>query len=208
LAELTATRPDARIRRWRGLLTPGLRHALAVPLLEAAYHPDPREAGELGTEPLTGDALTALAPDEARWGSSARRGLQRLLAHGTTAVTGPFTRPSVRTAVARSGLRVRAPGAWEEAGDALPHAPLSYDPLPYAPLDVLSDDRMTVHPLDRVVDGELTIGGPADFAVFAIPVDEPVDEPMAGAVAGALRRAGAASCIATVLAGRLVHRRA
>ncbi|MEK8144488.1 hypothetical protein NKH18_30240 [Streptomyces sp. M10(2022)] len=65
----------------------------ATALLEAAYHPDPREADVLGTEPLTGDALTALGMDEARWGASARRGLQRMLRHGTTAVAGTFTRP-------------------------------------------------------------------------------------------------------------------
>ncbi|MFD0338514.1 hypothetical protein ACFVH0_07420 [Streptomyces sp. NPDC127117] len=148
-AELTAARPRARVRRWSGLITPGLLNAAAPALLEAAYHPDPREADEHGTEPLTGDALTALGMDDARWGASARRGLQRMLRHGTTAVRGPFTRPAVRTAVARSGLRVHAPGpAPEEA---------SLDPLASVP-----------EPPDAFATA-LAVGGPADLAVFDVP---------------------------------------
>lgn len=100
--ELAAAHPDARVRDWDGLLTPGLLNRYGHRLLECAYHPDPRE--EIGAEPLTGAALDALGLDEAGWGASARRGLQRMLAHGTTAVAGPFERTSVRTAVSRSGL--------------------------------------------------------------------------------------------------------
>ncbi|WP_329021996.1 hypothetical protein [Streptomyces sp. NBC_00690] len=162
---LTVTHLRARVRRWPGLLTPGLREPAAAVLLQAAYHPDPREAAELGTEPLTGDELVALDMDETRWGHSARRGLQRLLSRGTTAVTGPFERPPVRTAVTRSGLRVREPAA---AGDPVP---------------------------ELVYDGELKVGSPADFAVFAIKgkVLTPDDTPR---------------CVATVLGGRLLYRRA
>ncbi|WP_030667260.1 hypothetical protein [Streptomyces rimosus] len=107
----------ARVRDWNGVLTPGRHEPDGAALLETAYHPDPREAGELGTAPLTGDALTALGMTETRWGASARRGVQRLLATGTTSISGPFTHPAVRTAVTRSGLRDRpgpqalAPGA-------------------------------------------------------------------------------------------------
>ncbi|MEE1771835.1 hypothetical protein PUR34_27685 [Streptomyces sp. JV185] len=147
--ELTAARPRARIRRWSGLITPGLLNAAAPALLETAYHPDPREADELGTEPLTGDALTALGMDDARWGASARRGLQRMLRHGTTAVRGPFTRPAVRTAVARSGLRVHAPGPVPEH--------VSLDPLASVP-----------EPGEAFA-AALTVGGPADLAAFAVP---------------------------------------
>ncbi|KOU02863.1 hypothetical protein ADK86_10550 [Streptomyces sp. NRRL F-5755] len=100
----------ARVREWDGVLTPGRHEPDGTAYLEAAYHPDPREADDLGTAPLTGDALTALGMTETRWGASARRGLQRLLATGTTSLTGPFTHPAVRTAVARSGLRER-PGS-------------------------------------------------------------------------------------------------
>ncbi|GGZ52998.1 hypothetical protein GCM10010387_53960 [Streptomyces inusitatus] len=182
-AELTAERPSARVRRWPGLLLPGLRAPDAARLLEAAYHPDPREADALGTEPVTGAALAALGLDGTGWGGSARRGLQRLLAHGCTAVVGPFTRPSVRTAVTRSGLRVREPGAGPGAG---PGGTPALDPL-------------SAYPLDALLDGGLTIGGPADFAVFDVPLDEPPVH--------ALARRGASSCVATVLGGRLLHRR-
>ncbi|MGI5469525.1 imidazolonepropionase-like domain-containing protein [Streptomyces sp. CA-132043] len=105
----------ARVREWDGVLTPGRHEPDGTAYLEAAYHPDPREAAELGTEPIRGADLAALDMTDTRWGGSARRGLQRLLSTGTTSLTGPFTRPSVRTAVTRSGLRDRpttlAPGA-------------------------------------------------------------------------------------------------
>ncbi|MFD8327387.1 imidazolonepropionase-like domain-containing protein [Streptomyces lydicus] len=138
----------ARVREWDGIVTPGRHEPDGAALLEAAYHPDPREADALGSEPLTGEALTALGSSaagmpESRWGASARRGLQRLLAAGTTSLTGPFTRPAVRTAVQRSGLPER-PG-----------------PRP------------------------LAVGGPATFAIVA-------DD---------------GTALATVVAGRLVHRR-
>ncbi|GAA2319190.1 hypothetical protein OHT20_21545 [Streptomyces caniferus] len=95
----------ARVREWDGVLTPGRYEPDGAALLEAAYHPDPREADVLGSEPVTGEALAALDLTEARWGGSARRGLQRLMATGTTALAGPFHRPAVRTAVERSGLQ-------------------------------------------------------------------------------------------------------
>ncbi|MER5941721.1 hypothetical protein ABT121_30905 [Streptomyces sp. NPDC001928] len=107
LPELVATYPGARVRQWPGILTPGLINLHGNELLEEAYHPDPREADELGTEPLTGDALAALAMDDARWGASARRGVQRLLAHGTVrAACEELRNRAVRDAVHRSGLAV------------------------------------------------------------------------------------------------------
>ncbi|MFD9543577.1 hypothetical protein [Streptomyces sp. NPDC060022] len=147
--EVTGAFPQARVRRWSGLITPGLVNVSASALLEAAYHPDPREADELGTVPLTGDAVAALGMDDARWGASARRGLQRMLRNGTTAVAGTFTRPAVRTAVMRSGLRVHAPAD----GDA--DRPASLDPLAgKEPADALG--------------GPPVIGGAADLAVFDV----------------------------------------
>ncbi len=98
--------PRARVREWDGHLTPGRFEPDAVDLLQAHYWPDPREADELGAEPLTGPALRGLDLTDTRWGHSARRGVQRLLAHGTTAVAGPFTHPAVRIAVERSPVRV------------------------------------------------------------------------------------------------------
>lgn len=107
LDELVAAHARARVRKWPGILTAGLINMHGNELLEGAYHPDPREAGELGTEPLTGDALAALAMDDARWGASARRCVQRMLAHGTVAACcEPLRNRAVRDAVHRSGLGV------------------------------------------------------------------------------------------------------
>ncbi len=156
----------ARVREWDGLLTPGLLNPYGRWLLETAYHPDPRE--ELGDEPLLPD----FEVDAQRRGGSARRGLQRMLGYGTTAVAGPFSLPVVRTAVARSGL-VALPGEGAAGG---------LDPLASA------GPAAAVH-------RPLTVGGRADFAVFDVSsVEELAD-------------AGAGSCVATVLGGRLVYRR-
>lgn len=181
-AELAGAYPQARTRRWAGVLTPGLVHRGAGPLLERAYHADPREAGELGEaaalgeKMLTGDVLAALAMDETRWGGSARRGLQRLLRHGVTAVAGPFRRPAVRTAVARSGVLAVADGD--------PEAPVpSLDPLA-AVLDP-----------ERAFAGTLAPGSRADLAAFDAPDLRGLSEQ------------GAACCLVTVLAGRLAYRR-
>ncbi|MEU5041328.1 imidazolonepropionase-like domain-containing protein [Streptomyces griseorubiginosus] len=140
--ELTAAHPTARVRRWPGVIGPGLLNPDGPELLERSYHPDPRE--DLGSEPLTGEALSALDMTEARWGASARRGVQRLLAQGTVAVSGPLQRPAVIDAVHRSGLTI-------EHG---------VTPSPLRP------------------------GADATFAVF-----------------------DATECVATVIRGRLLHRR-
>ncbi|WP_406303501.1 hypothetical protein [Streptomyces sp. NBC_00885] len=109
----------ARVREWDGVLGPGRHEPDAVALLEHAYWPDPREADELGTAPLTGDALAALGMTDTRWGASARRGVQRLLASGTTTLAGPLSRPAVRLAVERSGLKYAAgPRALAPGGPA------------------------------------------------------------------------------------------
>jgi hypothetical protein len=107
LEELVAAHPGARVRTWPGILTPGLINPHGTELLQEAYHPDPREAGLLGTAPLTGDALAALDMDDTRWGASARRGVQRMLAHGTvSAACEELGNRAVRDAVHRSGLAV------------------------------------------------------------------------------------------------------
>ncbi|GLW70319.1 hypothetical protein Kpho02_26180 [Kitasatospora phosalacinea] len=157
---------SARVREWPGVLVPGLLNRHGAWLLETAYHPDPREGA--GDRPL----LPERELTDEQWGGSARRGLQRLLGHGATALSGPLHRPAVRTAVARSGLR-HLPGP-----DAGP-----------GPLDPL-DGRQPADAVHR----PLTVGGAADFAVFAVGT---VEE-LAG---------GAAACLATVLDGRLLYRR-
>lgn len=170
--ELAAAHPDARLRRWPGILTPGLLNPYGPELLEQAYHPDPREADRLGTEPLTGERARALldAAPSAR-GASARRGVQRMLAHGTVAVAGELRSRAVLDAVRGAGLALaqRPPGLT---------GPAAFSPVPLVLLPGLA------------------AGAPARFAVFDVP-----DR-------AALVRAGAATCVVTVVGGRMVYRRA
>ncbi|MFF3113795.1 hypothetical protein ACFVSN_31965 [Kitasatospora sp. NPDC057904] len=153
--ELAAAHPGARVRDWgAAVLTPGLRNPYGHGLLERAYHPDPREG--TGAEPVPG-GLDAEG-DDVRCGASARRGLQRMLGFGVTAVAGPFERASVRTAVARSGLAALAPGGGTAAADG--------------PLDPLA-----VLPLAQAAHGRIAAGERADFAVFACDGDVPAPLP-------------------------------
>ncbi|MCX5198489.1 hypothetical protein OOK31_32175 [Streptomyces sp. NBC_00249] len=176
-AELTELHPHARVRRWPGVLTPGLLARGADELLERTYYPDdPYEITELGADPITGAAaLDALKMTESRWGNSARRGTQKLLARGVVAVAGRFTVPSVRTAVVRSGLAVVPPAPYE--------GPPALDPL---------TGRESA---GQAFHGVLEAGVPARFAVFAV-----ADE-------AELLARGATTCVATVISGRLLHRR-
>ncbi|RLU79482.1 hypothetical protein CTZ27_36850 [Streptomyces griseocarneus] len=178
--EVSAAYPQARVRRWPGVLTPGLRQRHGTWLLTRAYHPDPREYAELGDRPLTGERFAALAMTGTRMAGSVRRGLQQMLRHGTTAVAiGSPTDAMVSTAVARSGLVT---------------VPAAAAPLPGEPdLDVLRD----VDSLSDAVAAPLVAGGRADLAVFDVPGVR--DE-------AALVAAGAGTCVATVLGGRLVYR--
>jgi hypothetical protein len=101
-----------------------------------------------------------------------------MLAHGTVAVAGDLWRPAVVDAVHRAGLTV------EER----------FEPPPGPPgLDPLAGGRSLAEailmPLLRLE------GIDATFAVFDVP-----DE-------AALTERGAVSCVATVVGGRLVHRR-
>ncbi|MEU8922803.1 hypothetical protein AB0D10_17975 [Kitasatospora sp. NPDC048545] len=187
--ELAAAHPDARVRDWgSAVLAPGLCNPYGHRLLERAYHPDPRE--EIGVEPVA-DGLAG-STDEARCGASARRGLQRMLGFGVTAVAGPFARPSVRTAVGRSGVvevPVR-PGGADVAGvpDGTGAAGVS------GAAGGGSLDPLAVLPFAEAVHGRVAVGGRADFAVFPA-AGEGRAEPVAG------------GCLATVLGGRLVYRR-
>ncbi|AGS71103.1 hypothetical protein [Streptomyces collinus] len=142
--ELADGHPGARVRRWPGILTPGLLNPYGPELLEATYHPDPREADEFGTEPVGGErAREIFRAEPARLGASARRGVQRMLAHGTVAVAGELRSRAALDAVRRAGLAVgRRP-------DRLP-GPAALSP---APLILLPG---------------LVPGGPARFAVFDV----------------------------------------
>ncbi|MFI8826989.1 imidazolonepropionase-like domain-containing protein [Streptomyces sp. NPDC053431] len=168
--ELAAAHEDARLRRWPGILTPGLLNPYGPELLEQTYHPDPREADTYGTEPITGErAREIFRADPARLGASARRGVQRLLAHGTVAVAGELRGRAAQDAVRRAGLAV---------GQRPPNLP---GPPSLAPTPLVLLPR-------------LAAGGPARFAVFDVP-----DR-------AALVRRGPATCVATVVGGRLVYR--
>ncbi|WP_405437342.1 imidazolonepropionase-like domain-containing protein [Streptomyces anulatus] len=177
--EVVAAYPAARVRRWPGLLTPGLRQDRARELLTRCYHPDPRESDELGELPLRGEEFERLAAtmDTARRAGSVRRGLQRMLRHGTTHLAGPLDAedPALRTAVSRSGLVL------------VPPSPARSGPPDLDPFAAGGD-------LARTAGAPLTVGGRADLAVFDVP-----DE-------SALYGGGPRPCVATVLAGRLVHR--
>ncbi|MCX4989211.1 MULTISPECIES: hypothetical protein [unclassified Streptomyces] len=142
--ELAAAHPGAKVRHWPGILTPGLLNPYGPELLEAMYHPDPREADGFGTEPIGGErAKRIFRADPTRVGASARRGIQRLLAHGTVAVAGELRSRAVVDAVRRVGLAVgRRPERL--AG------PASLSPTPLIMLP------------------GLVPGGPARFAVFDV----------------------------------------
>ncbi|CAM5250728.1 putative protein OS=Streptomyces alboniger OX=132473 GN=CP975_20475 PE=4 SV=1 [Streptomyces alboniger] len=168
--ELAAAHPAVRVRRWPGILTPGLLNPYGPELLEATYHPDPREADRLGTAPIGGERARALfRADPARLGASARRGVQRLLAHGTVAVAGELrARPAV-DALRRAAL-------------AVGHRPPR---LPGPP---------SLSPTPLILLPPLTTGAPARFAVF--DVRDRAD----------LVHQGAGTCVATVVAGKLMYR--
>ncbi|WP_328865841.1 imidazolonepropionase-like domain-containing protein [Streptomyces sp. NBC_00304] len=200
---VAAAHPAARVRQWPGVIAPGLRQRHAEWLLTRCYHPDPREADELGVEPLSGEAFARLARelDATRWAGSVRRGLQQMLRYGTTHLTGPFRDPAVRTAVSRSGLvevlggvsPVGVPGGVSENVPQSVSGSVSGSVSMggAADLDPLAGGR----DLPGAVHAPLVTGARADFAVFDVP-----DE-------ATLLAAGAGSCVVTVLGGRLVYRR-
>ncbi|MEU8627661.1 hypothetical protein [Streptomyces sp. NPDC048669] len=195
--EVAAAHPAARVRQWPGVITPGLRQRHAAWLLTRCYHPDPREADGLGTDPLSGEAFDRLAGelDATRWAGSVRRGLQQMLRYGTTHLTGPFRDPAVRTAVSRAGLvempAAVAPGVAGGGPDGVTGGGPDGVTAGGPDLDPFAVGR----DLPGSVHAPLVTGARADFAVFDVP-----DE-------AALVAAGAASCVVTVLAGRLVYRR-
>lgn len=183
--DLAAAHPHARTRRWPGMLTPGLLVRGADTLLERTYYPhDPYETAELGTEPISGaQALERLELTEARWGHSARRGTQKLLACGAVAVAGRFAIPAVRTAVVRSGLAVLPPAPYDGAPRIDPFAGLA------------GEGRAGRAAPEDAFHGALERGAPARFAVFAVAGPQELVE------------RGATTCVATVIGGRLLHRR-
>ncbi|MEV3859472.1 hypothetical protein AB0J38_34845 [Streptomyces sp. NPDC050095] len=142
--ELAAAAPQARVRRWPGILTPGLLNPYGPEILESTYHPDPREADTYGTVPIGGErAREIFRADPSRLGASARRGVQRLFAHGTVALAGELTAKAVLEVAQRSGF------VFGGRPERLP-GPVSLSPKPLVLLPALA------------------VGGPARFAVFDV----------------------------------------
>lgn len=142
--ELGAAHPGVRVRRWPGILTPGLLNPYGPEILEHTYHPDPREADTLGSVPIGGArAREIFRADPSLLGPSARRGVQRLFAHGTVALAGELRAKPVLEVAQRSGLVFAA------RPDGLP-GPVSLSPKPLVLLPALS------------------VGGAARFAVFDV----------------------------------------
>ncbi len=142
--DLAKAHPSARVRRWPGILTPGLLNPYGPEILESTYHPDPREADAFGTTPIGGArAREIFRADPSRLGPSARRGVQRLLAHGTVAIGGELGSKQALDAVRGVGLVFAA------RPQQLP-GPVSLTPRPLVLLP------------------PLVVGGPARFAVFDV----------------------------------------
>ncbi|WP_433891706.1 imidazolonepropionase-like domain-containing protein [Streptomyces sp. CA-111067] len=92
--ELAAAHPEARVRRWRGTIRPGVVATGVRELLQDTYHGDPRDPQR--------------PPDQAE---SVRRGIHGLLQRGVTGVVDDLTDADARAAIDRSGLVRYWPGA-------------------------------------------------------------------------------------------------
>ncbi|MFF6960334.1 MULTISPECIES: imidazolonepropionase-like domain-containing protein [unclassified Streptomyces] len=91
--EVAAAHPDARVRRWRGTIGPGLVADGVRVFLEETYHEDPQD------------------PDRPHdRAESVRRGIHELLSRGVTGVVDDLTDAAVRSAVDHTGLLRLWPG--------------------------------------------------------------------------------------------------
>ncbi|MCF2529539.1 amidohydrolase family protein [Yinghuangia soli] len=95
--------PAARVRQWRGVLTPGLVNAHAH--LQYTDFGHLAESGLPFPEWLAAINRERAGYSEARWQESARRGVHLMLKSGTTAVADIVTHRCVLVPVARSGIR-------------------------------------------------------------------------------------------------------
>ena len=100
--DLVAAHPDARVRDWPGILTPGLVNAHA--------HTQYTDFGDLATlglpfpEWLHKMVVRRGEFTDSMWQESTRRGLHQMLSTGTTAVADIVTEPVVLSAIARTGM--------------------------------------------------------------------------------------------------------
>lgn len=103
IGEVLGRYAEARVRSWRGVLTPGLVNAHA--------HLQYTDFAELASSGLPFPAwlvemnVRRLTFDDARWQASTRRGLHLAVATGTTAVADVVTNTCVLGPTARSGLQ-------------------------------------------------------------------------------------------------------
>ncbi|MGR6999866.1 amidohydrolase family protein [Yinghuangia aomiensis] len=181
-AEIAAHFPDARVRRWRGILTPGLVNAHA----RLQY----TDFGHLAESGLPLAAWSAAVEreragyTEARWQESARRGVHLMLKSGTTAVGDVVTEPAVLVPVARSGIggisyvepsgeadtwRARLTGVLD-AGSSRTLGVASGAPLLSDCLAIARDRGLRLQAL-APEHGELDLLGPDTHAVFAAQLD-------------------------------------
>lgn len=100
--EVCATLPDARVRTWPGVLTPGLVNAHAH--LQYTDFADLAGAGLAFPEWIARLVARRAEFTARQWRTSARRGVHALLATGTTAVADIVTDLPALEPVARSGL--------------------------------------------------------------------------------------------------------
>lgn len=205
-AEIAARFPDARVRRWRGILTPGLVNAHA----RLQY----TDFGHLAESGLPLAAWSAAVEreragyTEARWQESARRGVHLMLKSGTTAVGDVVTEPAVLVPVARSGIggisyvepsgeadtwRARLTGVLD-AGSSRVLGVASGGPLLPNCLEIARDRGLRLQAL-APEHGELELMGPDTHAVFATRID---------AEARALLRHRTVPAALCVRAGRLL----
>ena len=175
--ELGAAHPHARTRRWPGVLTPGLLVRGADTLLERTYYPD---------DPYEVTELGA----EPITGRGALDALKLTEAHWGNSARRGTQKLLARGVVAVAG-RFAIPAVRtvvvRSGLTVLP--PASYEGLP--DLDPFAGRESA----EQAFHGALDEGAPARFAVFA--VEDPRE----------LLARGATSCVATVIGGRLLHRR-
>jgi aminodeoxyfutalosine deaminase len=100
--EIVARHPEVRMRRHRGILTPGLVNAHAH--LQYTDFADLASTGKPFPEWLAMVAARRATFDDAAWQSSTRRGIHLALRSGTTAVADIVTDAAVLPTLARSGL--------------------------------------------------------------------------------------------------------
>ncbi|MGW5342649.1 imidazolonepropionase-like domain-containing protein [Streptomyces sp. NPDC004050] len=175
--ELAAARPHARTRRWPGVLTPGLLVHGAQELLEGTYYPD---------DPY----------ETAELGTEPVTGAEALAALGLTdARRGNSARRATQRLLARGVVAVAGRLTVPAVRTAVARSGLELLPPAGGGAGASLDPFAGREHVEEAFHGVLRAGAPARFAVFA------------AADLKELAAVGATSCVATVIGGRLLHRR-